>query len=181
MRSGPWFVLLFLMEISRAAVAASPRPDDPPAPAPPKPEYRIAIWYDRARPLGTFKYQVYDLRKGEYTRAVDDWLTHLRTRYPGYEAKLRDVVLAREKGATDQLRVGAVLNRELLAAAALEGVFLGVPIANPGGSQPSFALPASPPDRGFTPLPRLMPPVRLDLGPPPPSFPVPMPYPRPHP
>ena len=98
--------LLCLLGASAAAVAF----DDPPATAPVQPDVKIAVWYRRDRPLDTFKYQVYDLRKGEYTRAVDDWLTFLRTRYPAYQVHIRDVVLAREKGATEALRVGSVIH-----------------------------------------------------------------------
>jgi hypothetical protein len=159
--------------IARATAALA---DDRPASSAIKPDYKVAIWYDRGRPLDTFKYQVYDLRKGQYTQAVEDWLELMQTRYPGYEVRIRDVVLAREKGATESLRVGSVIHRELLAAAALEGVFLGEPLR----LRPSRPmLPTTPRPLGRPVLPGTG--GSIDLNPPRPSFPVPVPYPRPHP
>lgn len=142
-------------------------------------DYKVAIWYRRDRPLETFRYQAYDLRKGEYTRAVDDWLVLLRTRYPEYEVHVLDVVLAREKGATERLRLGSAIHRELLAAAAAEGVFLGAPI--PRVQAPRPALPGTPSLLGRPTLPGLGSTGTVDFSPPRPSFPVPVPYPRPHP
>ena len=43
------------------------------------------IWYRRDRPLETFKYQIYDVRKGQYTPAVDAWVQLLRTKYTTYD------------------------------------------------------------------------------------------------
>ena len=50
---------------------------------------------------------------------MDDWLALLRSRYTTYVVIVRDVDLAREKGASEQLKVGSVIKRDLLAAAAL--------------------------------------------------------------
>ena len=158
--------------------------------APPKPDagagsadFRVVVWYRRDQPLDTFKYQAYDQRKGEYTPAVDDWITLLRTKYPAYQVRVRDVFLDREKGATEALKVGSVIHEELLGAAAFQGVFLGTPTLRPP-ARPLIprtevqALPAvlgrpAPPGAAF--------PNRGYLNPPAPSFPVPVPYPRPHP
>jgi hypothetical protein len=181
MRSATWPVLLLLAASPRAVFAtSSPQGDPPPAPAA-TPEYRVAVWYDRARPLDSFRYQVYDLRKGEYTRAVDDWVALLQARFPGYEVRVRDVFLAREKGATEKLRVGSVLNRELLAAAASEGIVPGESLRPRGIERPDAVLRLLPRMPGPRLLPGLVSSGRIDHGPPPPSFPVPVPYPRPHP
>ena len=83
------------------------------------------VWYRRDRPLETFKYQVYDVRKGQYTPAVDAWIQLLRTKYPAYDVTIREVDLAREQGETESLEVGSVIKRELMAAAALEGIVIG--------------------------------------------------------
>ena len=84
-----------------------------------------------SRPLETFKYQIYDVRKGEYTPAVDAWVQLMRTKYTAYYVAIRDVDLAREHGDTDQLKVGAVVKRELMVAAALEGVVVGNGLPRP--------------------------------------------------
>jgi hypothetical protein len=145
-------------------------------------DFKVAIWYRRDRPLETFRYQIYDLRKGEYTAAVDEWLRLMRTKFSAYESLVRDVDLAREKGETDSLKVGSIIRQELLAAAAIEGVFLG---GAPGGPTLSRGpRPGLPPRTELMGRPSplgagLSPPI--DLNPPRPSFPVPVPYPRPHP
>lgn len=157
------------------------------SPAPPSAtsrhaDFKVAIWYRRDRPLDTFRYQIYDLRKGQYTEAVDDWLTLMRTSFPTYEAVVRDVDLAREKGETESLKVGSIIRQELLAAAALEGVFIGGAAAGPSRSlYPRPGLPPAPErvGRPFPPSHGL--PGTIDLNPPGPSYPVPVPYPRPHP
>ena len=140
-------------------------------------DFKVLVWYRRADPLATFKYQVYDLRKSEFTPAVAAWIKTVNAKYPAYTAFTRDVYLSAENGKTDALKVGSVLKRELTVAAALSGVILGSPIDSSG--RPFESLRSSgtsinrqsgsvPNDRGF-----------LDTHPAP--FPVPMPYPRPHP
>lgn len=145
-------------------------------------DFKVAVWYRRDRPLETFRYQVYDLRKGEYTRAVDDWLALMKTRFPGYLAVLRDVDLARVKGETELLKVGSIIRQELLAAAAMEGVFLGGAPAGPlRSSLPGPGLPSAPELRSLSTPPGQRVSPSVDLNPPRSSFPVPVPYPRPHP
>ncbi len=72
-------------------------------------EVKVLVWYRRADPLATFKYQVYDLRKGDYTRAVDAWIKDVQAKYPAYIAFIRDVDLSVEKGKSDSLKVGSVI------------------------------------------------------------------------
>jgi hypothetical protein len=167
--------------------ASAPRAESqaPPSATSHGADFVVAIWYRRDQPLDTFKYQVYDLRKGQYSKAVDDWLALMRAKYTTYVVIVRTVNLDDELGQTESLKVGSVIKRELLAAAALQGVFLG--------KEGSAGLP-----RSFLPWPGVQPapvptlrpsPVRAglpgagvrNLNPPGPSFPVPMPYPRPHP
>ena len=57
--------------------------------------------------------KVYDVRKGQYTPAVDAWIRALRTKYPAYDITSREVDLAREQGETESLKVGSVIKREL--------------------------------------------------------------------
>ena len=48
-----------------------------------------------------------------------------RTKYPSYVVLVRTVDLSRERGQTEKLKVGSVIYRELLVAAAESGVILG--------------------------------------------------------
>jgi hypothetical protein len=91
-------------------------------------DYVVLVWYRGDDALGTFQHQTYDVRKGEYTAAVDDWLKEMREKHPRYVVRLLPVDLDRERGATEQLKVGSVIHRELLFAAARSGVVLGAPI-----------------------------------------------------
>ncbi len=139
-------------------------------------DFVVLIWYRRNDPLGTFRYQTYDVRKGEYTGAVDDWITMMREKYPAYLLHVQKVELARERGATENLKVGSVIHRELLSAAAQAGVFLDAPMRispGPSATQSQVSQSARPvmPGGGD----------RSYLNPSGPLFPVPMPYPRPHP
>jgi hypothetical protein len=148
-------------------------------------DFKVITWFRRDQPLATFKYQIYDLRKGEYTPAVDAWLELMRTKHPAYEVTVRNVNLAREKGQTEMLKVGSVIKRELAAVAGLEGVFVGDGIATGLNRLPRFT-----PDLGSSIAPQGMlragplgPRIDRSLYANPPSygFPFPVPYPRPHP
>jgi hypothetical protein len=160
------------------AILIPGRQTTPPRP----PDYKAVFWYRRDQPIETFKYQVYDLRKGEYTSAVVDWTRMMRKKYPGYEVAVRDVVLEREAGPTEARKVGAVVHRELLAAAAGVGVFVG-PLGSAAVGVPTYRRPALLDRLGPA---RVVPPYS-PLGPMfnqntlPSGFPVPTPYPRPHP
>lgn len=105
--------LVFLAATFTAASAEEPHAD-----------FKVVAWYDRASPVATFHYQAYDLRKGDYTPAVDQWIAMMRSTFPRYEVVVRDVDLSHEEGPTETRKVGAVIHRELLAAAAAEGIFL---------------------------------------------------------
>ncbi len=138
------------------------------------PDYKVVIWFSRSDPIGTFQYQVYDVRKGEYTNAVDAWLGRIRSSYPTYVAFTRDVVLKNEKGATEKLKVGAVIQRDLLAVAELSGVGLAISLGAPAPSKPRG------PSRGPIIINPEIGSARMQPSAPYP-FPVPFPYPRPHP
>ncbi len=120
-------------------------------------DHVVLIWYRRDQPLETFRYQSYDVRKGEYTPAVDDWIALMHARHPRYLVLVRKVDLTRERGDTDQLKIGSVIHRELLIAAAEAGVFLDAPVqlgpgpvAGQGRSPGVNPMPAGTrTDRGF--------------------------------
>jgi hypothetical protein len=101
-------------------------------------DFKVAVWYRKKDSLGTFQYQIYDVRKGEYTAKVDEWAKDVQTRYPGYYVVVRDVDLTREKGETDLLKVGSVIDRELIVAAGLAGIVIG-PVRRPSLT-PFFGL-----------------------------------------
>ena len=68
-------------------------------------DFKVVFWYRRADPLATFKYQVYDVRKGEYTPAVEAWIQNVQSKYPAYTAFTRDVDLSIEKGRPNRSRL----------------------------------------------------------------------------
>jgi hypothetical protein len=144
----------------------------------PRVDFKVVTWYDRADPIATFQYRGYDVRKGEYTPAVDAWLATMRERHPNYEVVVQDVDLARETGPTDRRKVGAVIHRELLAAAAAEGLFLGSSAGSVVAKAPrTLRLRPIAEPRPYLPAVPMM----FRQNPTPYGFPVPMPYPRPHP
>jgi hypothetical protein len=140
-------------------------------------DYVVIVWYRRNDPLGTFQYQTYDVRKGEYTDAVDAWLKLMQEKYPSYLVKVRKVDLERERGETEQLRVGSVIHRELLVAAAESGVILGGPLRiGPG----PYATPSRAPRTNvWAELPGAG--GQTNINPVQGTSPFPVPYPRPHP
>jgi hypothetical protein len=146
-------------------------------------DYKVITWFRRDQPLATFKYQIYDVRKGEYTPAVDAWLELMRTKHPAYEVTVRNVDFAREKGQTEMLKVGSVIKRELAAVAGLEGVFVGDGIPAGLNRLPTFTRgPGSPTARQGSSRPGPLGPQvdrSLFANPPSSGFPFPVPYPRP--
>ena len=181
--SVPGLIVLLAIACSTAgAIGPQANPPGRPAAMPGHSDFKVVLLYRRDRPLDTFKYQVYDLRKRQYTPAVDAWVELLRTKYPAYDVTIREVDLAREQGETESLKVGSVIKRELLAAAAREGIVIGYGV-------PGFQLPTIAPKTGLAAPARIRQPAlqgtALDrssyLNPPGSTFPFPMPYPRPHP
>jgi len=168
--------------VAGASLSAFAGQGVPPADAPRRADYKVVFWYRRDRPIETFQYQVYDVRKGEYTTAVDDWADMMRKRYRGYEVAVREVNLEREEGPNETRKVGAVIHRELLAAAAEVGVFIG-PLEAKASTGRTYRAPdvlgRLGPARVVSPYSPLEP--VFNQNPLPAGFPVPMPYPRPHP
>jgi hypothetical protein len=138
-------------------------------------DYVVLVWYRGDDALATFQHQTYDVRIGEYTGAVDDWLAMMRSRHPRYVVRALRVDLNRERGATEQLKVGSVIHRELLLAAAQSGVVPGAPMSiSPGPyasrrPAPRMNLRSEMPGAGGA----------TDINPVGRTTPFPIPYPRP--
>ena len=143
-------------------------------PIPTGAEYMVLVWYRGDDALGTFEHQTYDVRKGEYTEAVTDWIRMMRKKYPRHVVRVLPVDLDRERGATEMLKVGSVIRGELLMAAAQSGVVLGAPIRIGPGPYATQRPSSRPGVRPGSSRPS-------NLNPPGASMPFPIPYPRPHP
>jgi hypothetical protein len=169
--------------VNNQIAATGTQSKDVAEPAGKHPDFKVLVWYRRDDPLGTFKYEVYDLRKGEYTAAVDTWISNIQKSYPAYLAVVRRVDLKRERGETEMLKVGSVIRRELMAAAGMAGVF--VDSGTIGNPTPALGLNRAPrPAGSIGSLNRPLGSAGIDrsyLNPPDYPFPVPVPYPRPHP
>jgi hypothetical protein len=132
-------------------------------------DVRLVFWFDRARPLDTFKFQAYDLRRKEFTPDVDRWLAVMKKDFPGYDAYTRDVDLAGERGETDNLKVGSAVLREFLVLGGRYGYdFGGYDYQAPARPVPFHSLPRVGTRPAYTGVPSA-------------SYPFPVPYPRPHP
>jgi len=102
------------------ALADPPAASDPP---PHPPDYVIAFWYLRSDPLTSIRHQVYDVRKGQYTHAVTDWLETLRTRYPAYSAYIKEVRLKPDSDESEKKQLAAVILQEFVAKGGPYGGF----------------------------------------------------------
>jgi hypothetical protein len=78
--------------------------------------FKVVIWYDRSRPFDTFRSQAYNLARGEYTQAVEDWRVMLERSYPGYTVLVRDVAVT---GGDPAQKVAATVDDEKYALARL--------------------------------------------------------------
>ncbi|WZO98456.1 hypothetical protein EP7_000035 [Isosphaeraceae bacterium EP7] len=172
----------FLAPILAASWASSVANAQPvPNPARPAPDFRVVFWFD-AR--GALRHQAYDLRKGEYTKAVDDWVSAVRYDAHGYAvpgpmATLRNVRLSEEPGANEPEKLAAAIVREGRA------ITRGLDVSR---LRPSTPLMPRTPERRVVARPALPPLISTEryadpgrLAPLPAPFPFPVPYPRPHP
>ena len=137
-------------------------------------DIRIAYWYNRGRPLDTFKFQAYDLRKKEFSPDAEAWLTLMKQKFPAYEAYTRDVDLSREKGETDKLKIGSAITREFIGVGSQYGYSFGVPSAPDTVASMRAKEPVRP---LFLPTPRYSSRPEGATT----SSPFPIPYVRPHP
>lgn len=138
------------------------------------PDLKIAFWYDRSRPLETFRYQVYDLRKHEFTESVADWLELIKHSFPRYDAYIRDVRLGGGRERAEKLEIGDAIVREFLVVGAAHGYdFSGVSVGSM--ARPSASAGASRSARARAPA------FRPGGPSAPGGAPFPFPFPRPHP
>ncbi len=75
-------------------------------------EYKVVYWYDKENPKGTLKYQVYDIRKREFTKDVADWVKKVEFTNPNLIAYQKDVYLGDESGITEKEKLDAAIGRE---------------------------------------------------------------------
>jgi hypothetical protein len=150
-------------------------------PAAPQPDFKVVFWFDGQR----FRSQAYDVRKGQYTKAVADWVAHDDIDRSGYAgvgrlATVRNVYLDREQGRTEKEKLASATERELTKIGnfdprELRGVQMRVQPYVPPQPRPVPPQPRPVP-RAYVP-----PPLRLAS----PAYaapqPFPYPYPRPHP
>lgn len=184
-------LLAVLLIAGLPSAAQEPAPASRPAPPA---EYKIVFWFVKRDPIDTFRHRVYDVRKGEYTPAVDQWLAMMAKQYPAYEAYVRDLHLV--PGQPEKAQVSQAITRELYVTAAYYG---GVPaevLMSPAGRGraypgPDLTIGSGSPVGGSGFRMSLKPVPRVDgspgsgagvpLAPAGYPFPVPYPYPRPHP
>jgi hypothetical protein len=172
--------LAFLIAASWACWCSTAPGQQAPTPAKPAPDIRVVFWFD-AR--GALRHQAYDLRKGEYTKAVDDWVSAVRYDAHGYAdpgpmATLRNVRLSEEAGATEPEKLASAIERESRAIVGFDLTRLRLSPTLPNLEARTRRVAAKP-------IPSLVPlgwqadPGRL--APRQASSPFPLPYPRPHP
>jgi hypothetical protein len=103
-------ILAHTLGLAAALALASAEPPAVANPSSERPaDYVVAFWYLRADPLTSLRHQVYDVRKGQYTRAVTDWLETMRTRYPAHAAYLRVVRLQPDSGVPEAKQLATVI------------------------------------------------------------------------
>jgi hypothetical protein len=91
----------------------------------PNADFLVLVWYHRNDPLGTFKYEVYDLRRERSIALINQWVKDTRAKFPAYIVSVNDVDLKLAAGSTESLKVGSVIQRELTIAAARAGIVGG--------------------------------------------------------
>jgi hypothetical protein len=79
-----------------------------------EPDYKVVFWFDGQE----FRYQAYDVRKGQFTQAVQDWVDYKDVDASGYIgigrlATVRRIYLAAEKGETEKEKLASAIEREL--------------------------------------------------------------------
>jgi hypothetical protein len=90
----------------------------PEKPAQSKGPLKVVCWYYKRDPVQTYQHKVYDVSKGQYTQAVDDWLKLVKKRYPDYVAYVRTLDLNPQSSETEQQQVAHLIGRELTVIAA---------------------------------------------------------------
>jgi hypothetical protein len=108
--------VLGLGVIVSAGLIVGPAPADPPAAAvaPPVPpaDYVVVFWYARSDPLTSLRHQTYDVRQGQYTPAVRQWVETLATKYPAYAAYVREIRIDPQSSASEKKQLATVILQE---------------------------------------------------------------------
>jgi hypothetical protein len=115
-------VLSLVLAATRALGQAPVVPPAAERPARP-PDFKIAFWYLRSDPLNTFRHRTYDVRRGQYTRAVEDWLRAMKRDHRDYEAYIKDVRLEPDIGQGAEKQLATLILQEHLDRAGPNGGF----------------------------------------------------------
>jgi hypothetical protein len=134
-------------------------------------DLKILFWYDKNHPLESFKHQVYDVRKGEYTPRVDAWPAMVTKQRPQYVAYVREIDFSRFRGASDNLKTGDAIIAEFLLVAFENDVDLTGPPRSYFGARRA--------EQGKRSIPGSA--AAVFSAPGAGASPFPIPYPRPHP
>jgi hypothetical protein len=188
-RVGTAFLLIAL--VVRAGIRADAAdPPDAGQPSPPAPsDFKLVVWYDRARPFDSFQYRVYNVTRGQYTKAVDDWMGLMDREFPRYSVAVREL---RAVEADSAATVAAAVDDEklTLAKSILQKYSIGDARRRSSYDSGYSGLWLSPAPSSIgnrspfkNPAPRITPGLGSARMSPPPTylFPTPWPYPRPHP
>jgi hypothetical protein len=100
------------------ATSPEPVPNEAAAPIPEKPAaskgpLKVICWYAKRDPVQTFQYKAYDVSKGQYSPAVDEWLKLVEQRFPDYVAYVRTLDLNPLSSETERQQVAHLIGREL--------------------------------------------------------------------
>jgi len=189
----PRSLRIVLLVGSLIAIGVRSRADLPEAPQPEAAGtavFKLVIWYDRSRPFETYRYRAYNLGKGEYTKAVGDWMALMERSYPGYTVLVREVAVT-EGDPADKVTAAVADEKLALAKSIMQANGFGVPGRRSeygsGYSGLSWSPQTTAPRRDASSFKNATPGSFSPLGAahtvPSPTypFPNPMPYPRPHP
>jgi hypothetical protein len=83
----------------------------------PAPEFKVVFWYH----AGAWRARAYDLRKGQYTRAVDDWTRRWNAEHSSetdifslpHSAYVKEVRLSDHPGRSAQEALASAVKREI--------------------------------------------------------------------
>lgn len=195
--------VLVIQGLVTSLALAQPAGASKPEEEAPRSGYKVAFWYDHARPIQSFQYQVYDLAKGQYDhQAVSHWLDIIKSKFPGHTAYVKDILPVRESGKDEHAALMAAIEREKQKVGEMMGRTgsENQPVPSQERNRPTMTSDVTRPtdfgslmhpsisgysrsrSNGRTSLGRLFSgSSRYDYAPSTPSFPFPYPYPRPHP
>jgi hypothetical protein len=108
--------VLGFVPIVLLGLVATPTQAGPPTAAgipPARPaDYAVVFWYARSDPMNSMRHQIYDVRKGQYTPAVVQWVETLPAKYPAYAAYVKEVRLDPESPASEKKQLATVILQE---------------------------------------------------------------------